>query len=455
MSDEKPRVFISYSRHDKDFAKDLRQRFISDDLTVWRDREEMQHGAWWKQITEALAVVDYMVLCASPQSMASEVVTREWRYARQQGVCVIPVQVVGNEPDFAKLPKWMQQQHFYDLTSENYKLLLAHLKAPCQVEKVPFMAPPKVEGYVNRPDLYNAMKEHLLDKSNLNNPLAVTTALQGGGGFGKTVLATMLCHDEDIIESFSSGILWVTLGEDPNVLSILTGLVNTLGRETKQFQSITEARAALRTALNTGDYLLVIDDVWKSHHVEPFLDPDDNVARMITTRYFDVIVEADAAEVSVNEMQSKEAVQVLVSGFEISPQDEKAYAAFAEQLGGWALLLKIANGMLKKDIKRRRTPDIALQRLEERFNQNGVKIFHNAGYAERHQNAGKVLDMSLSTLHDDDDPHIEPALVRGFYQLGIMREDTDVPLSSLRALWGHATPLILKIGSRLMRMPRC
>ena len=48
-------------------------------------------------------------------------------------------------------------------------------------------------------------------------PVSITTSLRGAGGFGKTTLAKALCLDEQIREAFDDGILWVTLGEHPDL----------------------------------------------------------------------------------------------------------------------------------------------------------------------------------------------------------------------------------------------
>ena len=93
-----PRVFLSYARTDgEQFAAELRQRLEAEHIPLWQDRVGMEGGRdWWQQITEALDVVEFMVLVMTPAAMQSETVRKEWRYARQQGVCVYPVK---GEPD--------------------------------------------------------------------------------------------------------------------------------------------------------------------------------------------------------------------------------------------------------------------------------------------------------------------------------------------------------------------
>ena len=54
-----------------------------------------------------------------------------------------------------------------------------------------FTVPSLPAHYVNRPREFEAVAQLLLEGS--SSPVAITTALQGGGGFGKTTLALALC----------------------------------------------------------------------------------------------------------------------------------------------------------------------------------------------------------------------------------------------------------------------
>jgi hypothetical protein len=92
------RVFLSYSRKDEDFATHLRKRLETEapDVSLWQDRTRMEGGVgWWQQVKDAIDQVEFMVLVMSDATVYSETVRKEWRYARQQGVCVYPVQAAG------------------------------------------------------------------------------------------------------------------------------------------------------------------------------------------------------------------------------------------------------------------------------------------------------------------------------------------------------------------------
>jgi hypothetical protein len=73
---------------------------------------------------------------------------------------------------------------------------------------------------VQRPLEFDALKKQLLDSK--GDAVAITAALRGAGGYGKTTLARALAHDPDIQDAYFDGILWVELGERPeNLLSIV------------------------------------------------------------------------------------------------------------------------------------------------------------------------------------------------------------------------------------------
>jgi ATP/maltotriose-dependent transcriptional regulator MalT len=105
------------------------------------------------------------------------------------------------------MPRWMSKTHFFDLEKE-WPTFLQHLRSPCRTPR--FMAPDLPPHFIQRPREFDALKNLLLN-ADRSGPIAITTALTGACGFGKTTLAAALCHDEDILENFDDGVLWVTL----------------------------------------------------------------------------------------------------------------------------------------------------------------------------------------------------------------------------------------------------
>ena len=127
---------------------------------MWQDRPEIEGGVgWWRQIETALERVEFLVSVMTPAALASEVTAREWRGARQRGVCVFPVQGPGFDFADPRLPRWMAKAHFYALDTQ-WETFLAHLQRGCQTTWVPFMAPDLPIGFVQRPKQFESMRHH-------------------------------------------------------------------------------------------------------------------------------------------------------------------------------------------------------------------------------------------------------------------------------------------------------
>ena len=93
-----------------------------------------------------------------------------------------------------------------------------------------------------------------------------------------------MCHDEEIIQNFDDGILWVALGQNPNVLGSLLTVYAALTGERPGFASEEDAAFQLGQKLEDRTCLLVIDDVWDDRHLKPFLRGGKGCARLFTTR---------------------------------------------------------------------------------------------------------------------------------------------------------------------------
>jgi TIR domain-containing protein len=158
---EPNRIFISYARSDSsEYAAWLRERLEKEhpEINLWQDIISERGGRkWWPQITEALDNVAYMVLVATPKAMGSEPVQKEWRYARQQGVCVLPVQA-SDALDLTSLPRWIQTQHFINLKiKEQWNNFVSDLQRPCETPRVPFMAEDLPKDFVARPEEFEPL----------------------------------------------------------------------------------------------------------------------------------------------------------------------------------------------------------------------------------------------------------------------------------------------------------
>ena len=418
-------VFLSYARADGEAkAAELRERLAREasDIVIKQDRLFLEGGVgWWKQITDAIDSVEFLVLLMTPAALASGNVQKEWRYARQQGVCAYPVKGAPDaELQFEKMPRWMSKAHFYDLDKE-WPTFLAHLRKGCDNARVPFMAPDLPAHFTERPVEFEALKNLLLTPDR-RQPVAITTALAGAGGFGKTTLAAALCHDEDIVANFDDGILWVTLGQTPNVLGSLLSLYAALTGERPGFASVEDAAHQLGEKLEDRDCLLVIDDVWDNEHLRPFLRGGKSSARLFTTR--DTGIASVGRPVNVDRMRETEAVSMLVSRASFSLSQARV---LSQRLGGWPLALELASAMIRERVRQGETAERAAERLLKIVERKGVGALQDPTAERRHRTISSVLEVSLDLLDADDR--------RRLAELSIFPEDVEIPLAAAASVW--------------------
>jgi hypothetical protein len=420
-------VFISYARSDgEEFANNLRQRLEKESIPLWQDRVGMEGGRdWWLQITEALDQVEFMALVITPKALQSDTVRKEWRYARQQGVCIYPIKG-SPDLDFESLPRWMRSAHFYDLDCE-WQKFVNDLNTRCQTRRVPFMAGDLPEDLVARPGEFDQLLKLLVNEQR-EEPVAITAALRGAGGYGKTTLAKSLCHDERVQDAFDDGILWVTLGETPGDLTgRVEDLIVTLGDERPGFTALDAAVNRLKELLADRDILIVIDDVWDRAHVNPFLQGGPHCARLITTRNLDTLPPA-TAKVRVDAMQQDEATAMLAAGLDHEEGLRRDLTKLAARLGEWPLLLRLVNSALRNRIENdRQSPRDAIAWINKALDKRGLAYFDARNSDERHRAVVRTIGVSLDLLSDKE---------RARYgELAIFPEDVEIPLATLEKLW--------------------
>jgi hypothetical protein len=424
-------VFVSYSWTDgKRFVtKQLVPLLEGAKLESWLDRKDRDGDlALTQQIKQAIEKARAVVLVLTPSALASRWVKAEWLHARQEGVRVVPVKAdAALKRNTAGLSRWMSRTAWYDLTDKYERQnFLRLLHNPERQPKVKFMAPPLPLDFVQRPDEFNKLKGMLLDRARME-PVAITTALQGAGGFGKTTLASALCHDEEVKLAFGDGILWVTLGEKPNVVALLNDLCSALTDKNPGFTEIGNVANRLAELLEDRDCLIVVDDVWNEVHLEPFLRGGKTCARLVTTRRR-AVTEAGASRVDVDEMTTDQATELLLSRIKPRPAKVRRFTDLARRLGEWPVILSQFNGHLRQRMSFGQSLTAALVALNEALDRKGVTALDPKQVTERHQSVSLTIEVSLYQLGEDERSR--------YTELAIFPEDEAVPLTTVAALWG-------------------
>jgi hypothetical protein len=113
--------------------------------------------------------------------------------------------------------------------------------------------------------------------------------VHGWPGVGKTTLASAFAHDPAVVKIFRDGILWVSLGEKPDLTAKLVEWGTAFGIEDLALSDSLEDMSARLTAyVRDKKVLLVVDDVWEPAHAVPFRIGGRNSAMLVTTRIKEV-----------------------------------------------------------------------------------------------------------------------------------------------------------------------
>ncbi len=454
-------IFISYATADgADAAGDLRRDLTGRGFSIWQDIAALQGGRdWWTQIEAALksTALQHVVLLLTPAALSRPVIRDEIHLARQQGKTLIPVRGPGFD-DYSKLPRHIGQ--VLDLAkTEHHATFLSMIAGPSLHKPVPLMIAPPPADYVPRPAEINALKALLL-ASETKEAVAITAALRGTTGYGKTTLARALAHDPDIRDAYFDGTLFVELGQQGRgrIVDVIADIIGLIDPERRRdFATIDGAKTALGEALGNRKFLFVIDDVWNRGDLLPFLHGGPSTTRLITTRFAgelpsDVVQERVAA---MTGGADGEAWQMLAAGLPTVQvvANKTALVTLAERRHNWPQALRLANGFLrtrmglsKHDTRARLGPRLAPGSLADAIqaanagldarggaalDPNRLKPTGNSAerYEQRHTSVAEGMALNLSLLDEVNRAR--------FAELGVFPEDVDVPIGMAARLWAE------------------
>ncbi|MFJ6793111.1 NB-ARC domain-containing protein [Streptomyces sp. NPDC091268] len=182
--------------------------------------------------------------------------------------------------------------------------------------------------------------------------VGITTALEGAGGFGKTMLATLVCANRRVRRRFRGRVYTVTMGRDVRGRSAIAAKVAEatafITGDTTAFEDPDRAGEHLGRLLEQRRRtLIVLDDVWEPEQLTPFLRGGRNCVRLVTTRVPAILPE-DAERLQVDEMSTEQAQSVLT--WELPELPEETVAGLLRATGRWALLLRLTNRLIARQI---------------------------------------------------------------------------------------------------------
>ncbi|MEL7357349.1 MAG: NB-ARC domain-containing protein [Cyanobacteria bacterium J06560_6] len=295
-----------------------------------------------------------------------------------------------------------------------------------RISAVPLQMPPLPDHFVERPKQQDAVKNELLDETTKQGTLVVS-AIYGLGGIGKSVLASKLAHDREVQERFSDGILWATLGQNPDILPLLSGWIQSLGDYDYKPTAIEPASNHLRTLLYDKRTLLVVDDVWNPKHLEPFRVGGEGSCVMVTTREARI---PEARRYDLDVMDAAQAIELMTQKLS-EPLSEEARGqalAFAKRVGYLPLALELAASQIEEGV--------SWQELFEDFTAEVARLEGLDWYgSEEEPDDAERRKYSLLACFNLSLKQLSAEQLQQFAWLGIVPEDVSLTQEMAQTLW--------------------
>lgn len=359
-----PLAFISYSTADAHRAAALAVALRQRGIEVWIDIEQIRPGdPILSRISLGLEAADAVLILTSKNSLESPWCRREYEVLLSREIVSGTTRVIPVRLDASGVPAILEGKAAVDLRDGIDERSAQELASAIRVIRAaraagttpgaarpgdepirgPFLAPTLPMQYVPRPSVLDALRAQVLAPGPDERGVLVVTAVHGLGGVGKSTMAAAICHAESVQAQFTDGILWATLGENPDILVLQTGWIRALGDH--EFRPTTPADAAsrLRLLLAGKAVLLVVDDVWNDEHARFFLVGGSASRTVLTTRRAHIADLLDAALCPLGEMKPEEALALVEKWLRrpLGPGEAGQARAFAAAVGYHPLALKL------------------------------------------------------------------------------------------------------------------
>lgn len=239
-----------------------------------------------------------------------------------------------------------------ELNTATYQRIQEQLYPP-----PPGIAPP-LPGliFVGREESIKEVK--VLLGVNAAAPASNLTIVRGWPGVGKTTMVGVIGRDPDIMKTFPDGVLWTSLDQNPELMSILAAWGQGLGTdELLRSPTLNDATDKLTALLRAKRMLLIVDDIWDQAHAIPFLRASANskCALLMTTRLTSVAeaLPASGGRIYVLPVLTEDNALILLHN--LAPEIVNAHPdeclALVQDLECLPLALHVAGRLLKAEAK--------------------------------------------------------------------------------------------------------
>ncbi|BAY30193.1 WD repeat protein [Nostoc carneum NIES-2107] len=254
--------------------------------------------------------------------------------------------------------------------------------------------------------------------------------VQGMGGIGKTVLATALARDPDVRKAFPDGVLWVTFGQTPQILTWQSYLASALGDKQAAFTEVGLAKARLRELFAEKACLLILDDIWRLDDATAFDVLGERCQMLITTRDAAIVTGLGGEEYQLAILGEQQALELLADWANQSVDELPTTAKQVARECGYLPLALSLNGAMVRD----GTP---WSDLLEALREADLEFFEHP-----HGSILKSIKISIEAL--------PPQEAQNYLQLAVFPEDKPIPEAAIVKIWTHGNRLTERNARKLL-----
>jgi hypothetical protein len=283
--------------------------------------------------------------------------------------------------------------------------------------------PKRPAHYVKRNETASIIAKLLIPTTRVGITGEGMVGIQGMGGIGKTVLAAEVARDAAVTDAFSDGVLWLPVGQDPDIVALLRRLAEALGDPAPNFRDVVKGKAWVQSLFEGKRALLVLDDVWTPEVADSLNVVAGDGRLLLTTRNADVVTWFDAVVHRVELLSDDDALMLLA---EWADQPLGTLPSSATEVARACGNLPLALAMIGAMVRQRSNGWVdALERLRDADLQSVTRAFPDYAYA----NLLRALAVSVDAL--------EPTQRDRYLEWAVFSRE-PIPEAALVRLWGSA-----------------
>ncbi|KAK9276735.1 hypothetical protein L1049_006271 [Liquidambar formosana] len=295
-------------------------------------------------------------------------------------------------------------------------------------ETTSFLVDPKVIG---RDDDVSKIVNLLVDSS--NQEVLSVISIVGMAGLGKTTIAQLVYHNDEIKRHFDSR-MWVCVSENFEFKRILSECLESLDQANGRMENLNTMLAKFREKLEGKRYLLVLDDVWNGE-LEKWDSLRSRLLLINTTKGNKIIVTTRSDQVA-------SIMETVLPRYHLENlSEEECWSIFKERAfaNGGAPMTSDLEGIGKEIVKRCAGVPLAAKVLGGMMHSKKEKdawlLIQNNKIWDSSEDENKIKKEILPALKLSFDHLPSPSLKQCFAYCSIFQKDSQIVKDNLIQLW--------------------